>query len=71
LEGFDVVKYGLSRRVLIQVKRPDYYVEKYPGVRKFLFRRTMKRYRTPVSLPLALFEGDVVKVLERVNAYRE
>jgi hypothetical protein len=71
LEGFDVVKYGLARKVLIQVQRPDFYARKYPGMRKFLFSRTLKRYGTPFALPLGLVDGDVVKVLESVSAYRD
>jgi hypothetical protein len=69
LEGFDIVKYGPTRRVLIQVKRPQHYAEKYPGVRRFLFRRTQKRYGTPLSLPLGLIEGDPVETLKKLSAY--
>lgn len=69
LEGFSVVRYGMSKRVLIQVRNPDAFAVKYPGMRKFLFQRNLKRYKTPISLPLSLLGPDAVDHLNRISAY--
>jgi hypothetical protein len=68
--GFEVVKYGFARRVLIKLKDPEAFTNKYGGVRRFLFRRTLRRYKTPVSMPLSLIAGDPVETLKRINVYR-
>jgi hypothetical protein len=69
LAGFEVVKYGLSKRVLVKVKDPEAFTEKYPGIRRFLFQRTRKRYGTPISLPLELISGDAVKTLQQLSDF--
>ena len=69
LLGFEVVRYGLSKRVLIKVKNPDHYVQKYPGIRKFLFQRTMRRYKTPLTLPTTLFATDIVETLQVISKF--
>ena len=70
LEGFSVVKYGMSKRILIQVKKPEAFAVKYPGMRKFLFQRNLKRYKTPISLPLGLLGPDAVEHLNKISAYK-
>ena len=69
LDGFAVVKYGLTTRILVKVKDVAAYQNKYPGIRKFLFRRTAKRYGTPISLPLELLEGDASDILKQLSDF--
>ncbi len=69
IEGYEVAKYGLSRKVLVKLKRPAAYLTRYSDMRKHVFKRMMKRYGTPVSLPFGLFEDDVVGMLKAISAY--
>jgi hypothetical protein len=69
--GYEVVKHGMSKKVLVKVKRPELYTEKYPGIRKLTLRNALKRYGTPVVLPLSLFEGDILKTLKDLANFGE
>ena len=69
LDGFAVVKYGLTTRILIKVKDPKAYQDKYSGIRRYLFRRTARRYGTPISLPMDLLDGDPAKILKQLSDF--
>lgn len=69
LDGFEIVRYGLGKRVLVKLRDAPAYAVKYPGLRRHLFQRTLRRYGTPVSLPLGLFAQDAVSTLQRISAY--
>jgi hypothetical protein len=69
IKGYEVGQYGWSKMVLIRLKDPEAFAGKYQDIRRFSFRRMLKRYGTPVALPAAQFEADAAEMLGKISAY--
>jgi hypothetical protein len=69
IAGYEVAQYGISKKVLVRLQNPESFAVKYADSRKWVFKRNLKRYGTCVALPYALFQDDVLQMLQDISAY--
>lgn len=69
VSGYEVAQYGLSKKVIVRLKQPEAFAAKYSDFRRVIFKRMLKRYGSPVALPMGLFEGNVVNMLHEISAF--
>jgi hypothetical protein len=67
IAGYQVAQYGLSKKVLVQLKDPVAFTTKYADFRKYVFQRMYKRYGTPIALPYNLFQDDVLQMIAAIR----
>ena len=71
IKGYELVQYGMGKRVLVTIKQPEKYIAKQMGLTAWVMKLNHKRFATPISIPASLFEGDVVATLEQVSRWRK
>ncbi len=68
--GYELVQYGMGKRVLVTIKRPEKYISKQLGITARIMKMTNKRFGTPIAIPASLFEGDIPETLAEVSRWR-
>lgn len=71
IEEYGLVAHGLRKVALVYLYEPQQFLRGKTGLQGRLMRANMKRYKTPVAIPAALFEDDAVEIFERLSAFGE
>lgn len=71
IKGYELVQYGMGKKVLVTLKQPEKYISKQLGLTARVMKMTNKRFGTPVAISANLFEGDIAETLERISQWRK
>lgn len=70
IEGYELVQYGMGKRVLVKVKQPTRYIDKQMGITSRVMKMLYKRFGTPIAISANLFPDDIPTTLKLISQWK-
>lgn len=68
VKEYQVVKSNFQKFLIVLIREPNTYLDKYSGLQKFLTRSHITRFKTPVVIPLNVLPVDPMVVIKSMQS---